>query len=426
MNFINEIPRDLLNGMVIIVLSLLIGIEQRKHYADKPENEAFGSDRTFTLIGILGFILYLISPANLLIFWSGAFILSLFLGIYYWQKVKVFNDYGITTILIALITYCLTPLVYTQPGWMVLLIVVAVLILVEVKSRLTAFTAKIDMNEFFTLSKFIILAGIILPLLPSEKILSFLDITPKSIWLSVVVISGISYISYLLNKFVIKKGGITITGILGGIYSSTATTIILSRKSREANGSSEQYARGIILATGAMYLRILALVFIFNFELAIHLTPYILFLSLVSLLTGFLFTKSKYKRAATATGIDYRDRNPLELKFAFLFASLFIVFSIITYFTIQNFGNSGLTILSIVIGVTDIDPFLLNLFQGKYEVTSAIIGAASLQAIASNNLIKLFYTYFLADRKVFWICLKAFLIIIIMNIIAVLLLYYLF
>jgi len=424
MNFLKEIPQDLLNGIIIIVLSLLIGLEQRRHIADKPENEVFGTDRTFTLIGILGFILYIISPVNLLIFWSGACILSLFLGIYYWQKAKVFKDFGITTILIALITYCLAPLVYTQPGWMVLLIVVAVLILVELKSKFGAFTAMIDMNEFFTLSKFIILAGIVLPLLPQEKILSFLDITPKSIWLSVVVISGISYLSYLLNKFVIKKGGITVSGILGGIYSSTATTLILSRKSKENIRNPEQYARGILLATGAMYLRILALMFIFNVELAIKLTPYIIVLSVISVLIGFILTKTNRDEGDLPSEPEYHDRNPLELKFAFTFAALFIVLSIITYFTIQNFGSSGLTALSIVVGVTDVDPFLLNLFQGKYEVAMAVIGAASLQALASNNLLKLIYTYFLADRKVFRICLKGFPVIIFVNIIAVLLLYY--
>ncbi|MCL5991061.1 MAG: DUF4010 domain-containing protein [Bacteroidetes bacterium] len=424
MNFLKEIPQDLLNGIIIIVLSLLIGLEQRRHIADKPENEVFGTDRTFTLIGILGFILYLISPSNLLIFWSGAFMLSMFLGIYYWQKAKVFKDFGITTILIALITYCIAPLVYTQPGWMVLLIVVAVLILVELKSKFGAFTARIDTNEFFTLSKFIILAGIVLPLLPHDKILSFLDITPKSIWLSVVVISGISYTSYLLNRFVIKKGGIAVSGILGGIYSSTATTLILSRKSKATGINPEQYARSIMLATGAMYLRILALVFIFNVDLAFKLTPYILVMAAISVLMGFLLTKSKSVEVNIPIEPEYQDRNPLELKFAFTFAALFIVFSILTYFTIENFGNSGLTVLSIVIGVTDIDPFLLNLFQGKYEVAMTVIGAASLQAIASNNLIKLIYTYFLADRRVFKICLKGFSLIIIINIFAVILLYY--
>jgi uncharacterized membrane protein (DUF4010 family) len=424
MNLLKEIPQDLLNGIIIIVLSLLIGLEQRIRYAGKPEYEVFGTDRTFTLIGIFGFILYLISPDNLLIYWSGACLLSLFLAIFYWQKAKVFNDFGITTIIIALITYCLAPLVYTQPSWLVLLIVVAVLILVELKSKLGALTAKIEMNEFFTLSKFIILAGIILPLLPQEKILSFLDITPKSIWVSVVVISGISYLSYLLNKFVIKKGGITVSGILGGIYSSTATTLILSRKSKATNEVPEQYARGVLLATGAMYIRILALVFIFNLELALILTPYIMALAAISVIIGLILTKSKINKENVHIEPEYHDRNPLELKFAFTFAALFIIFSILTYFTIQNYGSSGLTVLSLIIGVTDIDPFLLNLFQGKYEVAIAVVGAASLQAIASNNIIKMVYTYFLADKRVFKICLKGFSIIIFFNILAVILLYY--
>jgi uncharacterized membrane protein (DUF4010 family) len=80
---------------------------------------------------------------------------------------------------------------------------------------------------------------------------------------------------------------------------------------------------------------------------------------------------------------------------------LFVLFSLLTYFTIQYFGKGGLNILSLIVGVSDIDPFLLNLFQGAYALPAGAIAAATMQAILSNNILKLFYIYFLADRKVF-------------------------
>jgi uncharacterized membrane protein (DUF4010 family) len=238
----------------------------------------------------------------------------------------------------------------------------------------------------------------------------------------VVVISGISYFSYLLNKFVVKKGGITASGILGGIYSSTATTLIMSRKSKEMKKNQGFYSRAILLATGAMYLRILVIIFIFNYELAIKLLPVMLGLAAFSALVAFILPKLNQSDESNVD-YDYHDKNPLELRFALLFALLFVLFSIVTYFTLQYFGSSGLKVLSLVIGVTDIDPFLLNLFQGGYHVSLLEIGSASLLAITSNNLMKLIYTYFLADREVFKTCLKGFSLIIILNIISIFLIY---
>ena len=84
-------------------------------------------------------------------------------------------------------------------------------------------------NEFITLAKFLAIAGVILPIVPDRQLSPYINITPYKIWLAVVVISTLSYLSYLLKKFVFKKSGTIITGILGGLYSSTATTIILAK-----------------------------------------------------------------------------------------------------------------------------------------------------------------------------------------------------
>ena len=150
---------------------------------------------------------------------------------YYYQKAILFRSFGMTSIVVALLTYCLAPIVITQPRWLAILIAVSILILVEVKDYFIEFSAKIDRNEFITIAKFLIIAFVILPILPATPIVGFLSITPHQIWFSIVVVSSISYLSYLLQKFVFKKSGILVSGILGGLYSSTATTVILARKS---------------------------------------------------------------------------------------------------------------------------------------------------------------------------------------------------
>ncbi|HTA28636.1 MAG TPA: DUF4010 domain-containing protein, partial [Bacteroidia bacterium] len=219
--FLQDLPPDLVPFLLVVAFSLLIGLEQRRHFINEAPESVFGTDRTFTLIGITGFILYAISPQNLLPFIIGAIILGCLLSVYYFQKIKIQQKFGMTSLITALITYSLGPLIFTQPKWLVLLVVVTVLVISEIKETLLNFSKKFDNDEFITLAKFLILAGVILPLLPDEPISAAINISPYRFWLAIVVVSAISYISYLLRKFVFPKTGILLTGILGGLYSST-------------------------------------------------------------------------------------------------------------------------------------------------------------------------------------------------------------
>jgi uncharacterized membrane protein (DUF4010 family) len=113
-------------------------------------------------------------------------------------------------------------MVFTQPVWLLLSFVVVILTLTELKNNLISLSKKASEEEFITLAKFIAFAGVILPLLPDKPISDQIPISPYNLWLAVVVVSGISYISYLLKKFVFPNSGLMLTGILGGLYSSTA------------------------------------------------------------------------------------------------------------------------------------------------------------------------------------------------------------
>ena len=281
-NFKN-IPQSMINFLIITIFSLLIGLSQRQLHTLKNEtSHTFGTDRTFTFIGILGYILALLDPSGYRLFIGGGLGLIIIFAITYYFHIKDHNDYGITTILIALITYSLGPVILNQPKWMVLLIVVVVLIFTELKELFINISQKFNRNEFLTLGKFLIIAGVILPIIPDEVFIPGISLTPYKIWLAVVVISSISYISYLLKKFVFKEGSVIISGILGGLYSSTATTIILARKCHDDPVNQKQYMSGIIFATAMMYLRILLIILIFNPDLFLRVWLFFVILTLVS------------------------------------------------------------------------------------------------------------------------------------------------
>ena len=406
--------------MLTAIFSLILGLEQRHRRTGEEEHLTFGTDRTFVFLGLLGYGLLLVDPQNKIFYLCGGAAVTVLLSIFYFQKIKYQSNFGMTTVILALLTYLLPLLITTQPHWLTLTFFVSLLVLTELKSSFIALTEKINRVEFLTLGKFIVLAGIVLPLVPDEPLATGLPLSPYRVWLAIVVVSAISYLSYLLRKFVFPQAGPLLTGVLGGLYSSTAATVILSRKSKEDDSRPRQYAAAIILATAMMFLRIFLLLAIFNAAVAWLLSPYFVVLSVVTGLTGYLFYRDRSPGATTMVVLE--DRNPLEFKVALVFALLYVVFSFVTHYTIEQFGNGGLNVLSLIVGFTDIDPFLLNLFQGKYAVSNVLIGAATLQAIASNNVLKMAYAVGLAGRQTRKLVVQGFAVIIVATIAAVLLL----
>ncbi len=400
---LNKIPVNILNFILVTLFSLLIGLEQRSQHKKEKFESRFGTDRTFTLIGILGYILYIMDPATLILFAGGGIAITALLITYYWGKIKVSQRFGITSLVIALITYCLAPLIYSQPAWLVILVVVTVLWLTELKETLFEFSKKFDNQEFITLAKFLVIVGVILPLLPDKPISTEINISPYKFWMAIVAVSGISYFSYLLKKFVFPNAGIILTGILGGLYSSTATTIILA-KNVEGQREHHKVASAIILATTMMYVRIFLLAFFFNRDIALKLAPSFAIFSVISVLIAmyyFKFPKSENVPKDETQSINVYG-NPLEFKTALLFGSLFIFFALITGYVTKNYGEAGIKVLSFVVGVTDIDPFIINLFQSKWNLENTVLVTAILIAVTSNNLLKMIYGIIFGDKYIRW------------------------
>lgn len=421
----NILSTDFINFIVVSVLSLVIGLSQRKLYLkNSDEPKIFGSDRTFTLIGIFGYILYVIGGDCLTPFLCGGAALTLLLSIMYAHKIFVRNHMGITSIMIALITYCLAPITYKMSITITLLIVVSILILSEMKEKFTRFTQNMNDEEFINLAKFLIIAGVILPILPKDELIEGSGLTPYTIWLATVVISGISYASYLVKKYIFPNGGVIITGILGGIYSSTATCLILAKKAKDKNEGLAEYAAAIFCAITMMYFKILILLGIFNLTLMLkYWYLFAIMIAITALVALYFYMKNKKDKLGEEdqNNIEEEEKNPLEFKVAILFAILFIAFTLVTHYALLYFGDSGLRILSIIVGVTDINPFIINLFQAQHNVSESLLILAAFQAIISNNFVKMIYGIVFSGKKLLKLLITGFSVICISNILLILL-----
>ncbi len=394
------LPRELVTFLLVTVFSLLIGLSQRKISLKREgETTLFGTDRTFTFIGILGYLLYILDPADYRLFMGGGAVLGLLLGLNYYVKQTQYHVFGVTTIVIALITYCLAPVVMTQPSWFAVMLVVTVLLFTELKHTFTELAQRMKNDEMTTLAKFLAISGIILPMLPDENLIPGINLTPYSIWLATVVVSGISYLSYLLRRYVFHESGILVSGIIGGLYSSTATISVMARKSRTAApGEAPEYVAAMLMAVSMMFLRFLILIGIFNRETLASIYPYLLGMSLLS--AGVAWYLHRKRPAPVEGQVEAEDSsNPLEFKVALIFALLFVVFTVVTHYTLAYAGTGGLTALSFVSGLSDITPFILNLLQGTGNIPVEVIAACSLQAIVSNIAVNLCYALFFAGRR---------------------------
>ena len=161
-----------------------------------------------------------------------------------------------------------------------------------------------------------------------------------------------------------------------------------------------KYAGSILSATAMMYRRLFVLTIIFNRSLSLLVLPYFLSLFIISVFTAWWIYKKKNNTAVADGQIITEHINPLEFKVAMVFALLYLVFTALTQLTLQYFGSTGLTILSFFVGFSDIDPFLMNLFQGTHNVSLAVIAVATLQAVFSNNVLKMIYGILLSKSMV--------------------------
>ncbi len=386
----NFIPKDLLSLIIVTAFSFLTGLEIKTFHNDTKNH--LGSARTYTFIGIMGFVFYKI---NVIYYIAGFVMLSILYAIHYVFKNEEKRS-SIISYLIMAIVYSFGAVIEIYHIWMPALLFVLIVFILNYKSYLGSVLKEINQKEFETLGKFILLTAVILPILPKNP-LPYINISPFKIWLVVVVISTISYGSYLAQKFIFKNKGYLITAIFGGLYSSTATTVVLAKKAVNAKKEILNIINSsIIIATSMMYFRLLFIAFIFNKSVASKLTlPFLILGISAMIISFFLYKKTPQSKAP----ID--DRNPLELGAAFIFAFLFIAMMFITHFVINHYGNLGLKVLSFVIGFSDIDPFVLSLLTGKYHVSINDIASAIVIAAGSNNILKALYSIAFSKKKAF-------------------------
>lgn len=382
--------------ILVLFLAFLIGLEREEHKTGSG-HYSFGGVRTFPLIGLIGYSIALLSGHQLLPEILGFLGISGFLMLSYWHKLRTqtLSDMpGVTSELSALVTYLVGSLVSQGYFWIATTLVVASMLLLELKGVLEGLTRRVAPHEILTFTKFLLLTAVVLPVLPNQAFGRF-QINPFKTWLVVAAVSTVSYGSYLLLQAT-RGSGILLSAVLGGAYSSTVTTVALAKRaSREAR--PHLFAGATLMASATMYLRLTVLVGIFNESLLRLLWAPFLALALAAGVAGWLWSRIP-DGSHEQLHRQFQHENPLELRAAFLFAGLFILILVITQLVLAYLGDMGVYVLAAIMGVTDVDPFIMGMTQRGSAAPLSVAAAAIVLAAASNNLVKGIYAYVFSDR----------------------------
>ena len=388
------LPPEGVKIVLVLFLSFLVGLEREERKA-ASEYYSFGGVRTFPLIGLLGYSLALLSGPQLLPVTLGFAVVAAFLWLSYRHKLES-SAAGVTSEMSGLTIYVVGALVYHEQFWIATTLSVASMLLLELKVGLESLTKRVNPDEILTFTKFLLLSAVILPVLPNHEFGPF-QINPFNTWLVVVAVSAVSYGSYVLQRATKEQGGVILSAVLGGAYSSTVTTVVLARRSQREK-RPHLFAGGTLIASGMMYLRLIALVSLFNRTLLGMLALPFAALAVFAVATGWLWSRL-HDDSVEEPKREFEPKNPLVLRAACLFALLFLAMLIATRLASMYLGQAGVYTLAAIMGVADVDPFVMGMTQSGQVTRLAIAAGGILIAAASNNLAKGIYAYSLSERR---------------------------
>lgn len=395
---------------ITVGIGFLIGLERTfSNLGQKQPDEAFAGIRTFTLIGVFGYLSALLAGLTAAWLLGVAFLgLMAFVIVSYYRLSASANSTGGTTEFAAILTFLLGVLVFYNLILLALIITVTVLLLLTYKPSLHLFVRKLSKQELLAIIKFIIISALVIPFLPSSNFGPYSVWNLQDIWKMVILVSGTSLIGYLVAKFVGNKGTM-LSGMVGGLVSSTAVSLTFSRRSKTGDHQSADfyYAMGILSACTIMFPRILFEVFVVNSQLAQQLWIPITAISLAGFGAAFYLYKRHHEKEETET---LPLKNPLNFGTAVKFALFFAAVLLLVKYSSENFGDKGTYIAGAISGVTDVDAITLSMAKlAKNSGDNAVAINTILLAALSNTLVKFCIVLALGSRSLLKISAPGFL-----------------
>ena len=375
----------LLAAAVALAAGFLIGFEREWTQALEKRRHAFAGARTFTLVSFAGALCALLSEGPLLVA-AGFLAIGGLAGYAYAIEVRDSESRGGTTEIALLAAYLLGVAAGRGETLLASAGAVTVALTLSLKHEVVRLARALSEAEIHATIRFLAVSVLILPIAPDRGFGPYGALNPRELWMMVVLISGLSFLGYWLVKALGPGRGSLAVGLVGGLASSTATTLSLSRRAKEG-ASPSSAAAGILMANVMMLARVALILGAVGPAALLTIAPALAAAAAAGVAAAvFLFRRRGNDEAGNAVTLG----NPFELKPALIFAGLLAVISVAAAAGADAFGPSGLYAIAAVSGLADLDAITLSAGRqaGAGALSQGVAGVAVLIAILANALTK--------------------------------------
>jgi len=377
---------------VALAIGLLIGIERGWQQRKEAEGERAVGLRTHALAGLLGGAWGAIARGTgdwgvvalglAFMTFAGAIV------VFRLREVEHDKTYGATTVVAAMIAFALGALAVLGDQTVAAAAGVAAAILLALKAALHTWLKRLTWEELRAGLILLAMTVVLLPVLPDREIAAWLPINPREVWLLTILIAVLSFAGYVAIRVAGPQLGIPLSGIAGGLVSSTATTLNMGRLARQHTERTKLFAAAIMLSSAVMMLRVIFLVGVVNASLLQFIAPPLLLAVLAQgVLAGYL---GNWTRSAATVDQPLTLKNPFDLGVVLAFGALLAIIMVLTKLLAAWAGAGGAFALAAVSGTFDVDAIsllLARLVPGGLDANTAVY--AILIAIVANSLTKI-------------------------------------
>ena len=387
--------------LVALAVGALVGLERGWKARDADEGERELGLRTLAVIGLLGGVCGLLSDQLGELFLGLVFIgMVVLLAVIYRTKVAERGDIGATTQFAALLTFALAAL--AGRGHLVIAAAggVVTALLLGYKGRLHEWLGRLERRELEAAIQLLLISVVLLPLLPDRGYGPWEALNPYVIWWMVVLIAAISFVGYFAIRIVGARAGTLATAVFGGLASSTATTLSLSRIGRGKRSAAPLLAGGILLACGTMFPRMVLVATV------IHPALFAPLLWPAAVMAAVIYGGALLMMFGSTGDLDSDDvlpRNPLELGSALTFGALLAAVMLAGKALAEWFGDLGIYVLAAASGIADVDAITLSLTKMSQQDLALEVAAVGIVIAASvNSLVKAGLAVGVGGRALGW------------------------
>ena len=403
-NLFLDLSNPIFQLIIAVLLGAFIGI-RREAELQKKKIVGFRGLRTTALVSALGAISTFFKEFSYL-----PVIFFMFLGVWiviaYQSGVKK-GKIGMTSEVSLILIFWSGVFIGYQNFILGIILGLVVAISDAYKDKMHNLVARLQLKEWSGALQMIIISLVFLPFLPKKAIDQWGVFVPYDVWMLVVLVTGIGFLGYFLNK-IFNKGkfkGIYLTSVLGSIISSTAVTVQLSQKVKKDSSVLKYLPVSILLAIAVMLIRDILIVLAASDKIAwtIIKTPVVMLLTALFLLIIYWFVNTGKK--GTEQEITVNEKSPFEIIPALKFAFIFTLILFLIHFVKDWLGNQAVYVTTFLVSLIDTETIILpaieNQKNGHFDLV--MVGNIISIAIVVNTLIKLFYIRVFAGKKSFWI-----------------------